>query len=101
METLTQNADLVVARRHPRIDSPFNRIQSFVFHWIASGLSGKAFHDVSCGFRGMRREVARDLTVYGDLHRFIPTLADKQGYRVIELNTAQHPQDCTHSSSWA
>jgi glycosyltransferase involved in cell wall biosynthesis len=92
-ETLKEKADLVVTRRYPRIDSPFNRIQSFGFHWIASRLSGTAFHDVGCGFRGMRREVASNLTVYGDLHRFIPTLADRQGYRVIELNTAQHPQD--------
>jgi glycosyltransferase involved in cell wall biosynthesis len=92
-EALMHNADVVITRRYPRMDSRFNRMQSVVFHWITAPLSGKPFHDVSCGFRGMRGEVARTLTLYGDLHRFIPALAEKQGYRVVELKATQHPQD--------
>jgi glycosyltransferase involved in cell wall biosynthesis len=87
------SADVVITRRYPRIDSLFNRLQSFVFHWITARLSGRPFHDVTCGFRGMRGEVAKSLTIYGDLHRFIPALAEKQGYRVMELNAPQHPLD--------
>jgi len=92
-ELLNQNKDVVVTRRYPRIDSNFGRFPSFVFHWIASRLSGIAFHDGSCGFRGIRREAARDLTVYGDLHPFLPALANRQGYRVVEINALQHPLD--------
>src|SRR5438876_577910 len=90
-ELLNQNKDVVVTRRYPRIDSNFGRFPSFVFHWIASRLSGIAFHDGSCGFRGIRRESARELTVYGDLHPFLPALANRQGDRFEELKALQHP----------
>src|ERR1043166_4750212 len=56
---LNQNKDVVFTRRSPRIDSNFGRFPSFVFHWIASRLSGIAFHDGSCGFWGICREGAR------------------------------------------
>ena len=92
-ELLKQGKDVVVTRRYPRIDSSFGRFQSFIFHWIASRLSGVTFHDGSCGFRGMRREAAQGLTIYGDLHPFLPALANRQGYRVAELNAPQHPLD--------
>lgn len=86
-------ADLVVTRRFPRVDSTFNRLQAAVFHGIFSGLCGIKLRDITCGFRGMRHEVARHLTLYGDLHRFIPALAIKRGFRVVELDAPQHPKD--------
>ena len=90
---LEGNADLVITRRHPRRDRNFNRLQSQVFHWIASQLAGMRLQDVSCGFRAMRRDVAQSLALYADLHRFIPALANKNGFRVREIDAEQHPQD--------
>ena len=90
---LMNRSDLVVSRRHPRVDSSFNRAQSGTFHYLSYLLSGYRFHDVSCGFRGMRRELTQEIPLYGDLHRFLAALAMKRGYRVTEVAAPQHPQD--------
>ena len=93
IETLGDDNDLVVAWRHPRTDSIFNRCQSWVFHRITRGLTGTRFHDVSCGLRIMKRKVAQEVQLYGDLHRFFPLLAYQRGFRVAELQVRQSPHD--------
>lgn len=90
---INEGIDLVLMRRHPRRDSLFNRIQSAVFHWLAWRLIGSPFRDISCGFRAMRRYVAESLVLYGDLHRFLPAIALKQGFRVKELEARQSALD--------
>jgi len=85
--------DLVVAWRHPRIDSRFNRAQSWVFHWLVRLLTGARYRDVSCGLRVMRRNVAEEIHLYGDLHRFFPVSAYQRGFHVSEIPVQQSPQD--------
>jgi hypothetical protein len=86
-------ADMVVATRSPRLDSWLNRLQSRAFQSIVGGASEQRFHDMACGVRAMRRDVAEALPLYGDLHRFIPALALREGFRVQELPVPQHPRD--------
>jgi glycosyltransferase involved in cell wall biosynthesis len=86
-------ADMVVASRSPRLDSWLNRLQSRAFHSIVGGISEQRFHDMACGVRIMRRSVAEALPLYGDLHRFIPALALREGFRVEEVPVPQHPSD--------
>jgi glycosyltransferase involved in cell wall biosynthesis len=90
-EALKQDTDLVVTQRESRNASSLGRLQTLIFHRIASRMSGVRLHDVSCGFRGMRREVSQTITIYGDLHRFLPALANKQGFRVAEIKVPRHP----------
>jgi glycosyltransferase involved in cell wall biosynthesis len=93
LDALDSGADLAVASRSPRLDSWLNRMQSRVFHSIVGGVSQQRFHDMACGVRAMRRSVAEALPLYGDLHRFIPALALREGYRVEEVSVPQHPSD--------
>ena len=93
LEALENGSDMAVASRSPRLDSWLNRMQSAVFHRMISGATGRRFHDIACGVRVMRRHVAEALPLYGDLHRFIPALALREGYVVEEVAVAQHPQD--------
>jgi glycosyltransferase involved in cell wall biosynthesis len=93
LDTLKDGYDLVMARRHPRIDSWFNRIQSRIFHFLTYRLTGVRLRDITCGLRAMKAEVLREIPLYGDLHRFIPLLAYKQGFRVMELPLPQSPAD--------
>ncbi len=86
-------ADLVVGRRHPRVDSLFNRLQSSLFHAVVNWMTGSSFKDISSGFRVMKRRVAEELNVYGGLHRFIPVLARTQGFKVEELPIPQRRED--------
>jgi glycosyltransferase involved in cell wall biosynthesis len=93
LEAVDEGADLAVANRSPRLDSWLNRMQSRAFHSIIGGVSDQRFHDMACGLRAMRRSVAEALPLYGDLHRFIPALALREGYRVEEIAVPQHPND--------
>jgi glycosyltransferase involved in cell wall biosynthesis len=93
LEAIDGGADMAVAHRSPRLDSWLNRMQSRAFHSIVGGVSQQRFHDMACGVRAMKRSVAEALPLYGDLHRFIPALALREGYRVEEVPVAQHPSD--------
>ncbi|HXE56838.1 MAG TPA: hypothetical protein VNK43_02455 [Gemmatimonadales bacterium] len=88
-----QGADVVVARRWPRRDAWLNRLQNRAFHLLLRRLTGSRLNDVACGVRAMRREVLAELPLYGDFHRFLPLLAQREGYRVEEIPTPQHPHD--------
>jgi glycosyltransferase involved in cell wall biosynthesis len=93
LDALQQGADMAVASRSPRVDSWFNQLQSRAFHRIVGGVSDRRFHDMACGVRLIRRPVAEALPLYGDLHRFLPALALREGYRVDEVPVPQHPND--------
>ncbi len=88
---------MVVANRSPRLDSWLNRMQSRAFHSIIGGVSEQRFHDMACGVRAMRRSVAEALPLYGDLHRFIPALALREGFRVDEVAVAAAPRRCPNA----
>jgi glycosyltransferase involved in cell wall biosynthesis len=93
LDAVEAGADMAVANRSPRVDSWLNRMQSRAFHSIVGGVSQQRFHDMACGVRAMTRSVAEALPLYGDLHRFIPALALREGYQVEEVPVAQHPSD--------
>jgi len=93
LDAIRDGADVVVANRSPRLDSWLNRAQSLAFHAMLGGLAEHRLHDIACGLRVMRRTVAESLPLYGDLHRFIPALAIREGYRVVEVAVPQHPSD--------
>lgn len=86
-------ADIAVARRWPRHDALFNRIQSRIFHRFVGHLTGNRVHDMGCSVRAIRREVLEDLPLYGDFARFLPILALDRGYRLVEVPTPQHHLD--------
>jgi hypothetical protein len=60
---------------------------------MLGSVTERRFHDIACGVRVMRRSVAETLPLYGDLHRFIPALALREGHRVEEVPVPQHPND--------
>lgn len=93
LKMIEEGFDLVVARRFPRIDSWMNRVQTRGFHFLTRRLTGVDLHDLGCGLKGMRRQVAREIHLYGDLHRFLPLLAYQRGFRVAEVDIPQHPAD--------
>jgi hypothetical protein len=56
-----------------------------VFNWMVSRLTGLKLHDHNCGLKMFRSDVAKDIRIYGELHRFIAVLAHARGFRVTEL----------------
>lgn len=83
---LQQGYDLVVGWKQNRLENePVKTLSSRIFNSLKSLFFGLKLHDSNSGFRVMRSAVARSLQLHGDLYRFIPELAARQGFRVTEL----------------
>ncbi|MCC7013706.1 MAG: glycosyltransferase [Planctomycetes bacterium] len=85
LKQLDQGADMAVPWRTRRVDPWLNRLQSTTFNWLMRKINGGQFHDLNCYFRLFKREVLGDITVYGDMYRFLPLIAQRQGFRVVEV----------------
>lgn len=93
LEELKGDVDIVSAVRIDDDDRIVNRLQRRLFHAVLRKLVGGRFTDVASGVLAMRRDVLRDLDLYGDSHRFIPILARRDGFHVIEVEATQHAGD--------
>lgn len=89
---IDQGYDLVSGWKKHRQDPLTKVIASRIFNWVVGRVTGVRLHDVNCGFKAYRGEVARSLRLQGELHRFTPVLADAMGYRVGELIVTHHPR---------
>jgi hypothetical protein len=76
--------DLVVARRVLPDGQPPARRRKF--ERAVNALFGTSLQDIRCGVRAMRAEVAKELTIYGNQSRFLPLLAQAQGFAVREVD---------------
>lgn len=85
IKTLESGVDFVATWRNPRVDPWMNRMQSWLFNVIMGVLMGNKFHDLNSGMRGMHRRVLDEVNLYGDLYRFLPVLAQRQGFKVAEV----------------
>lgn len=85
LAALDGGADVVCPIRTKRIDPLLNRVQSALFNWAVRCIIRGQFHDLNCYLRAFRREVLADVSVYSDLYRFLPVIAHRQGYRVVEV----------------
>ena len=88
---LDEGFDLVHGWRKNRQDALVNRtLPSRVANWLISKTTGFPVHDLGCTLKALRREVARDLRLYGEMHRFIPILAHWRGARCAEIVVRHH-----------
>jgi glycosyltransferase involved in cell wall biosynthesis len=85
LDQIESGYDVLSGWKKTRHD-PWHKVYpSRVFNWLVSSLTGCRLHDHNCGFKLYRREVLREVGIYGELHRFIPVLAHARGFRVGEL----------------
>jgi len=86
---LDEGYDLVVGWKQGRLENePSKTLASRLFNSLVHLLFGLHLHDSNCGFRVMRRAVAANLDLYGDMYRFIPELAYMRGFKVAEVGVA-------------
>lgn len=81
--------DVVSGWKKKRHDPLTKTIPSRFFNFVTGLLTGIKIHDFNCGLKAYRREVIKNINVYGELHRYIPALAQWQGYRISET-VVQH-----------
>jgi len=85
--------DFVIGHRWPRAGGALERFRRRVFHGLIESVTKLKFRDLGCGARAMRRRVLEEIALYGDQHRFLPILADRQGFRVAEVDVRQSAKD--------
>lgn len=90
---LKKGNDLVCGWRSNRRDSFLNRrLPSMIANHLVSWTTQVKLHDYGCTLKAMRRDVAKNLKLYGEMHRFIPAIAYERGARVAELKVNHRPR---------
>lgn len=89
---LAEGYDLVSGWKKVRHDPWHKVLPSRVFNKMLSRVTGVRLHDHNCGFKCYRAEVAKGLTLFGELHRMVPALAAIEGYRSTEIVVEHHPR---------
>jgi glycosyltransferase involved in cell wall biosynthesis len=83
--------DLVSGWKKKRYDNALTKnIPSKIYNWAARKVTGIKLHDMNCGLKAYRKDVVKDIEVYGEMHRFIPYLAKNAGYEKIGEKVVKH-----------
>jgi len=90
---MMKDNDLVSGWRKKRKD-PFisRRLPSIMANWLISKVTGVNLHDYGCSLKAYKRDVIKNLKLYGEMHRFIPAVASWYGVRIAEVETMHHPR---------
>lgn len=90
---LIKGNDLVSGWRKKRKDPFFTRrLPSIAANWLISKVTGVKLHDYGCSLKAYRRDVIKNLKLYGEMHRFIPAVASWYGVRIAEVETVHYPR---------
>ena len=93
VEQLGDSYDVVSGWRRDRNDPWLTRLlPSHAANFLIKKVSGVPLHDFGCTLKAYRREVVRDVSLYGEMHRFLPVLAAWVGGRVTEMEVTHHPR---------
>lgn len=92
-----KNLDMVSGWRHERRDTGFKVVTSKFFNKFTSLLFGIKVHDLNCGLKLYRKEVVKELDLYGGMHRFIPVLAHELGFKIGETPITHHERKYGYS----
>jgi glycosyltransferase involved in cell wall biosynthesis len=90
---LREGYDAVLGQRAKRQDHLLIRkIPSLLGNWLIRRVTGVRIKDMGCTLRAMRRDLATGLPLYGEMHRFIPVLAQQYGGRLAQIEVRHHPR---------
>ncbi len=83
--------DLVSGWKFRRKDNTFTKnIPSKLYNWTARKVTGIKLHDMNCGIKAYRADVVKNIEVYGEMHRYIPYLAQNAGFTKIGEKKVRH-----------
>jgi glycosyltransferase involved in cell wall biosynthesis len=91
LDRMAEGYDAVLGERAKRQDGFFIRkIPSYCGNWLIRTVTGVNIKDMGCTLRVLRRDLAECLTLYGEMHRFIPVLAQQAGARMLQVPVKHH-----------
>lgn len=91
LAALHRGADVAIACRR-RGRSGFATASSVLFNRIFSWIVATRFRDIASATRALRAAVLDETPLYGDFDRYLPWLAQRQGFRVVEIDASPHPR---------
>jgi len=92
IQSLNEGNDLASGWKQRRQDPLGKTAPSKVFNWTVRKVTGVQLHDFNCGFKAYRKDAAKTIRLYGELHRFTPVLANAEGFRIAEIPVKHHPR---------
>ena len=93
MKEIEEGNDLVAGWRFNRQDPFFRRrLPSMIANRLISWTTRVKLHDYGCTLKAMRKDVAKSLRLYGEMHRFIPAIAYERGAQIVELKVNHRPR---------
>lgn len=86
LEKIDEGYDMVCGWRYDRQDTYLSRkLPSMLANRLISTITNVKLHDYGCTLKAMRNEVAKNITLYGEMHRFIPAVASQMGVKIAEV----------------
>jgi glycosyltransferase involved in cell wall biosynthesis len=82
--------DLVSGWKQKRYDPITKTLPTKLYNWATRRMSGIFLHDFNCGLKAYKNEVVKSIEVYGEMHRYIPVMAHRAGYKKIGEKVVQH-----------
>jgi glycosyltransferase involved in cell wall biosynthesis len=82
--------DLVSGWKKKRYDPITKTIPTKLYNWATRKMSGIYLNDFNCGLKAYKNEVVKSIEVYGEMHRYIPVMADRAGYKKIGEKVVEH-----------
>lgn len=92
LKKLDEGWDMVSGWKKVRFDPFIKKHSSKFFNYTTRVMTGIKIHDFNCGLKAYRKEVIKNINVYGELHRYIPVLANNKGFTVTEIPVKHHPR---------
>lgn len=93
IEKIREGYDIVSGWRKKRKDRLFTRrIPSAIANWLISRITHIKLHDFGCTLKAFRKEVIKNINLYGELHRFIPAIASNIGVSIAEVEVNHRPR---------
>jgi len=89
---LNEGYDLVSGWKKKRHDPFIKKHTSKLFNFVTSKLVGLKLHDYNCGLKAYRKDLVKNIKVYGEMHRYIPAIAFLSGFKVTEIPVTHHPR---------
>ena len=83
---INEGYDLICGWRYERKDKLLNRrIPSKIANKLIANVTGLKLHDYGCSLKAFKKEIVDDIKLYGELHRFLPVLANIEGAKIKEI----------------
>ncbi len=82
--------DLVSGWKKKRHDPISKTVPTKLYNWVTRRMSGIYLHDFNCGLKAYKSQVVKSMEIFGEMHRYIPVIASREGFKKIGEKVVEH-----------